>query len=195
MDNYKKDFLKDVYKDVGAHIRATDRKSLFVTGIYIGLFSVFLSSLARTCISGSPINFSWLSVAIQLFFLIIGTFVYVMQQWYRAWKEHYLDVCLRIRQKIINENDIGNIEKALPYWMRGEVPESRISIDNLLKYLTVTINLIIVVLISYEIFELHQNRSLSILLVVLLIFIYIGVIAITQNRIKRNYLLKSLRIA
>jgi len=96
MDEQDKSFLMEVFKETGAHLRTTKRKSLIVTGAYIGLFSVFLSSLARTCLSDPPVTLScsWLSIGIQMFFLLIGTCIYVMQQWYRAWKEHYLEVCL-----------------------------------------------------------------------------------------------------
>ena len=137
MEDRDKEFLMQVFTETGAHIRATDRKSLIVTGSYIGLFSIFLSSLAQTCLTGSPITFSWLSVAIQTFFLLVGTCIYIMQQWYRAWKEHYLEVSLAIRKEFVDDNRISSNDKILPYWLRREVPESRISIDNLLKHVTV----------------------------------------------------------
>jgi len=186
MTDQEKEFLKEVFKETGSHIRTTERKSLIVTGAYIGLFSVFLSSIAKNCLSGSPVTLSWLSVAIQFFFLLIGTCIYVMQQWYRAWKEHYLDVSLKIRREFIDDKSVNNNEQILPYWLRKERPESRISIDNLLKFLTIIINFILVVLISYQILELHKNLNLSVLIVVLIIVSYIGIIALAQNRIKKN---------
>lgn len=164
MENLDRDFLRDVFTETWAHIRATDRKSLIVAGSYIGLFSIFLSRLADTCLTGGAVSFSWLSVAIQAFFLLIGTCIYVMQQWYRAWKEHYLDVSIRIRKEFIDDKRMADDDKILPYWLRREVPESIISIDNLLKHVTAIINFIIVILISYQVLELQQDRNLGILL-------------------------------
>lgn len=100
LDNIEKQFFLELFKEIGAHIRTTEQKSLMVTGAYIGLFSIFLSNLINSCLGLSQLKFSWLSVAIQLFFLLMGTCIYIMQQWYRAWKEHYLDISLRIKNKI-----------------------------------------------------------------------------------------------
>jgi FtsH-binding integral membrane protein len=195
MDDFVKGFLIEVFKETGAHIRVTERKSLIVTGSYIGLFSIFLSSLVNTCLSGqaSPgsalnLNISWLSVVIQSFFLLIGTCIYIMQQWYRAWKEHYLEVSLRIRQKLIKDSDMedDDFKLLLPYWLRRESSDSRISIDNLLKYVTVIINFILLILVSYQILDLQQNKSLAILAIIIGIAAYIGIIIWTQNRINRR---------
>jgi hypothetical protein len=186
MEDREIEFLAKVFTETGAHIRATDRKSLAVTGAYIGLFSIFLSTLAHTCLTGSSITFSWLSVAIQTFFLLVGTCIYVMQQWYRAWKEHYLEVSLAIRKEFINDERMSSNHTMFPYWLRRGVPESRISIDNILKHLTVAINFILVLLISYQVLELHQNRNLAILIVILIVLVYIGMLFVTQIRIRKG---------
>ena len=110
-----------------------------------------------------------------------------MQQWYRAWKEHYVDVSLRIRTKFITDESMSeNYDKMLPYWLRKEWSGSRISVDNLLKFVTLIINFIIVILISYQILELRQKNSLAILVVVLIILAYIGLILLTHYRINRR---------
>lgn len=186
MDDLKKEFLKEIFSEAGAHIRTTERKSLILTGAYIGMFSIFLSSIAKTCLSGSPIALSWVSVAIQLFFLLIGTCIFVMQQWYRAWKEHYLKVSLHIRREFMDDNSISNEDKFLPYWLRGYSRDSKISVDNLLKLLTVIINFIIVVLISYQVLELLKNRSLSIIIIILMIALYIVIVGLTQYKINKK---------
>ncbi len=186
MEKGESEFLIKVFTEVGAHIRATDRKSLTVTGAYVGLFSIFLSTLAQTCLTGSQITFSWLAVAIQTFFLLVGTCIYVMQQWYRAWKEHYIDVSLAIRKQFFDDDRMLSNEKTFPYWLRREVPGSRIAIDNILKHVTVVINFILVVLISYQVLELHQNRNLAILIIVLIILGYIGVLILVQMRIRKG---------
>jgi hypothetical protein len=186
MEDNEGEFLTKVFAEIGAHIRTTERKSLVVTGSYIGLFSVFLSTLAHTCLTGSSIKISWIGVAIQSFFLLIGTCIYVMQQWYRAWKEHYLEVSLAIRKEFINDERMSHNERILPYWLRREVPASRLSVDNVLKYVTVVINFILVILISYQVLELHQNRNLAILIVVLIFLLYIGVLLLVQFRIRKD---------
>jgi len=186
MEDQESEFLTKVFTETGAHIRATDRKSLVVTGSYIGLFSIFLSTLAHTCLTGSSLTLSWLGVAIQSFFLLVGTCIYVMQQWYRAWKEHYIEVSLAIRKEFLNDERMTSNDKIFPYWLRRGVPGSRLSVDNILKYVTVVINFILVVLISYQVLELHQNRNLAILIVVLIILAYIGILFLVQMRIRKG---------
>lgn len=82
----------------------------------------------------------------------------------------------------MSEND----NKMLPNWLKKEGSGSRISIDNLLKFVTLIINFIIVILISYQILELQQNHSLAILIIILSIIAYIGIILLTHNRINRR---------
>ena len=67
MEDNEKHFLIEIFKEIGAHIRTTEQKSLMVTGAYIGLFSIFLSNLINSCLGLSQLNFSWLAVAIQFF--------------------------------------------------------------------------------------------------------------------------------
>jgi len=109
-----------------------------------------------------------------------------MQQWYRAWKEHYIEVSLAIRKEFLNDERMTSNDKIFPYWLRRGVPGSRLSVDNILKYVTVVINFILVVLISYQVLELHQNRNLAILIVVLIILAYIGILFLVQMRIRKG---------
>ncbi len=182
MADIDRDFLKEIFKETNSHIRATDRKSLIVTGAYIGLFTIFLSSIAKTGGTGSPPS-PWLQVAVQGFFLVVGSCIYLMQQWYRAWKEHYIDVCLEIRIRFLPEADYPGL---LPYWLRHHTPESRVSIDNLLKYLTASMNFVIVFIICYELLDLITNQKLAILVVAVLILSYIGLLYIADRVICKN---------
>ena len=187
MDDKDRGFFIEIYKETGAHMRATERKSLIVTGSYIGLFAIFLPIITQIYKADGIVQYSWLSVAIQAFFLLIGTCIYVMQKWYRAWKEHYLEVSLNIRKKFIDDNAMqNNYINMVPYWLRQEVPESRISIDNLLKYVTTLINFILVMMISYQILTLEQNKNLAILVVIIIIFAYIGLLLLMQHRIRKS---------
>ncbi|MES9975096.1 MAG: hypothetical protein ABW094_12610 [Candidatus Thiodiazotropha sp.] len=188
MSELDKEFLKDVFKEINSHIRATERKSLIITGAYIAFFSVLLSMVSKQTATGAEENTQWLQVAIQAFFLIVGSCIYVMQQWYRAWKEHYIDVCLEIRKQFLPNTDYPGI---LPYWLQRNVPESRMSIDNLLKHLTASINFVIVFVICYELLGLISNQKIAILLVAILILTYIGLIYLTDKRIQKSNILSA----
>jgi hypothetical protein len=178
-----KDFLKEVFKETNAHLRSTDRKSLLVTGAYISLFSLFLSSVALGRWSDSSLPSPWILIAVQGFFLAIGSCIFVMQQWYRAWKEHYIDVCVEIRKQFMPELPDSGI---LPYWLCHEVPESRISIDNLFKYLTAGVNLVLVFLICYALLNILPNQNLANLIVAGIILAYIGLLYTTARVINKS---------
>ena len=183
MPEIDRDFLKEVFKETNAHIRATDRKSLFVTGAYISLFSIFLSSVAFGRWSGSLPTSPWVQVAVQGFFLVVGSCIFVMQQWYRAWKEHYLDVCLEIRKQFMPDVDCPGI---LPYWLRQGVPASRISIDNLLKTLTAAVNFVLVFLICHDLMDVIPNRNFAIMTVTATILAYVGLFYATDRIIRKS---------
>lgn len=178
-----RDFLKEVFKEANSHIRATDRKSLLMTGAYISLFSLFLSSIAVGRWSTIPPPPLWVSVIVQVFFLIVGSCIFVMQKWYRTWKEHYIDVCLEIRKEFMPQVNNWNI---LPYWLRDEATESRMSIDNLLKYLTGTVNLVLVFLICYDLLNILPDQKIAILIVAAVIIIYFILIYVTDRVINRR---------
>jgi hypothetical protein len=109
-----------------------------------------------------------------------------MQQWYRVWKEHYLDICLNIRKHFIDEVFLRNNEKLFPYWLRKETPPSKISIDNLFKYITLLMNFSLVYLISYQLVELNKDNCWIVPIVCIIIAIYIGRIYLAQHRIRKG---------
>ena len=63
------EFLREVFKEINGHVRATDRKSLLVSGTYITLFSVFLSSveLGKWLEPNPPL--ALVQMLVQIFFL------------------------------------------------------------------------------------------------------------------------------
>jgi hypothetical protein len=183
MPDVDRDFLIEVFKETNSHIRATDRKSLLVTGAYISLFSLFLSSVSIGRWSDSTPPPPWVQIGVQGFFLMVGSSIFVMQQWYRAWKEHYIDVCIEIRKKFMPEVEHLIV---LPYWLRYEMYESRISIDNLLKYLTTAVNFVLVFLICYDLMNILPNRNLAILIVAAVILAYVGLIYATDRVIRKS---------
>ncbi len=182
MPDMDRNFLIEVFKESNSHIRATDRKSLVVTGAYISLFSLLLTSLLRRGPDGlqSP---SWAEIAVLAFFLLIGSCIFVMQQWYRAWKEHYIRVCFEIRHHVLPKFEPDGV---LPYWLRHQMPQSIISIDNLLKHLTAVVNIVLLFLMCYELMNLLQNRNLAFLIVAALFIGYVALIYATDRVIRRN---------
>jgi len=186
MTELNKDFLKEVFKETNSHIRATDRKALAVSGAFIGLFSVYISSVALGRWSGSGVEALAVQIAVQTFFLIVGICIYVVQQWYRAWKEHYIDVCMNIRKQFMPDQDYPGL---LPYWLRHESAESKMSIDNVLKNLTGVVNLVFVFILSYNLLEIISNRNLALLVVVMLILSYLAVIYLADRNIQKKRIL------
>ena len=183
MSELNNEFLKEIFRETNAHIRATDRKALGVSGAFIGLFSVYLSSVAVGRWSGPGAQALAVQIAAQTFFLVVGICIYIMQQWYRAWKEHYIDVCMNIRKQFMPEQDYPGL---LPYWLRHESTESRMSIDNLLKNLTGVVNLVFVFILSYKLLDIITNRNLGFLVVVTLILSYIAVIYLADRNIQKK---------
>lgn len=78
------------------------------------------------------------------------------------------------------------MRRYFPIGSEGKYLDHDSQFDNILKYVTVVINFILVVLISYQILELQQNRSLAILIVVLIILAYIGILFLIQMRIRKG---------
>ena len=181
-----KAFLHILFKITNDHIRTTERKYLVVTVAFIGLFSVLLSTMPFGVHAGSDVPpWSTQSLAAQGLLLVMGSFVYIMQNWYRAWKAHYLDVCLAIHQHVGKDVPV----RLLPYWLRREIPENRFSVDNLLKLLTIGVNLLLVALICAHLTVIFESHATSIgasvvLAVSYLCFLY----AVDKTMRKTNFL-------
>jgi hypothetical protein len=60
------------------------------------------------------------------------------------------------------------------------------SVDNLLKNVTATINFVLVFIISYDLLEVLSNRNLAILVVAVLILSYIGVVVAAGRVIQKT---------
>jgi len=179
-------FLYDLFKITNDHIRATERKYLIITGAFIGLFSALLSSVPPDFISSiQEVPQLTKSISIHIFLLIIGSFVYLMQNWYRAWKEHYLDVCISIRRHLAADLS----DSLMPYWLRQEIPENRIAVDNLLKILTIIVNLLLVAFISFEIIELVSNLRVAIIAVIILVLGYLIFLYTVDRTMRKSNIL------
>lgn len=78
------DFLFLVFTETNEHIRATDEKSVLMVGSFIALIGV----LAALVFGEDVVK--WQYFILSVFILIVGHCVYMLQSWYRKWKEHYL---------------------------------------------------------------------------------------------------------
>lgn len=176
-------FLIEVFKECNAHMRATERKSLIVTGSYIGLFSILVSTSVGGQQATDPSRNAWVALMVFSFFLIVGSTVYLMQQWYRAWKEHYMEVCLSIRKTVMEE--VKN-QGALQYWLRQDIPESRISVDEVLKYLTVGVNVVVLLMICYTGLPLFVNANLGVVVAMALVVGYLGFLYVVDRGLRKS---------
>src|SRR5262245_61468693 len=158
-DGMNDDFLKEVFKETNAHIRATEQKSLILTGAFVGFYlNGFLSVLKGQGIAESPFAEPWLIVTFHVALLFIGVVVYVMQLWYRAWKEHYMDVCLELRKHFV---PAAVSETPFPYWIRlTPLAAGRFSVDNLIMYVTFLVNLGVLALLAYDIHRYYAESGI-----------------------------------
>jgi hypothetical protein len=117
-------------------------------------------------------------LAFHLLLLFIGTVVYVMQLWFRAWKEHYLLVCLNIRKHI---EAAPNPEGVFPYWLRDIPTDSgRFSFDNLIMYVTLLVNFGVLFLIAQDTQDLMSASSAASLVIAGTSLAYVGLV-VTVN--------------
>lgn len=175
-------FLKEVFEESNAHLRETDRKALIVTGVYIGFFSVFLTTL------GAPQSPAWHEVLVQGFFLLVGTSVYSLQRWYRAWKEHYAGVCRNIRQQFIDTPSLVDLSNCLPNWMLDNFRQTWLSVDQVFNYLVLITNTITVGIIASEVLNLMGGNSASIVLVVMGVGLYALLVGVIWRHVHRDKL-------
>ncbi len=100
----KQEFVFTVFSEMNDHIRATDEKHVLIVSFYIAMLTVVFSlSMDRLT------KIEWDNFFLCSFVWLLGTCVLVLQLWYRAWKEHYLEVCFNIAA----EFDID--DKFLPF--------------------------------------------------------------------------------
>ena len=179
-----KDFLKEVYKETNAHIRATEQKSLVMTGAFVGFYlNGFTGVLKGQGIAASNFVDPWIVILFHLALLAVGTIVYVMQLWYRAWKEHYMIVCFEVRKQFV---PIMESESPFPYWLRQiPTPGGRFSFDNLVMYVTLLVNIGVLFLVANDVLEFVKNQNAATLSIAAIFVAYLALVT-TANRVMRN---------
>ncbi len=169
-----KDFLLALFQETNDHMRNTEQKYLIITAAYIGLISVLASTSNENQLLSNQHSFrpTLFSILTHSFLFVIGSGVYMMQTWYRTWKEHYLNVCVNIRQHFIKTETQDNL-CLFPHWLRKDKPKSKLLVDNIMQHLTLFTNAIVAVLIAIEIWIFRKNYFISVVTVLILVLIYL----------------------
>jgi hypothetical protein len=152
-------FEMEVFRQVNEHLRATERKYWLASGAYISLFVIFINRLTEADIilatpAVADVFSAWKAIATHFFIGMFGLVVYLMQNWYRAWKEHYLDVLYEIRLKAYPDE---NNKKYLPYWLQENNQEQPLSVDNSLKLIIFLINIGFSILVCVELMSVFSG--------------------------------------
>ncbi len=168
-----------VFSEINEHMRNTENKYLTISTSYIGLIAVVIS-LIYSNKNNSIIDYKSQTIIIYSSISIIGCLVYIIQKWYRMWKEHYLDIA----QEIISEWEIKN--EFLPYWLRKKQENNGLSFDHILGYFTWNINLITIVILALNISDSFKYYFLNISIPILLVLLFVLFTYLINKRINKN---------
>jgi len=169
----KTEFLFSVFAELNEHIRATDEKNVLIAGSFVALIAVVIAVLIDKI---SII--SWTYFVFSLFVLLIGSCVFMLQLWYREWKEHYLEICYNIASNFKLE------EKFLPFWLREHRVKRKLSADKILLLITFIIDLII---ISYSIHLLWNlikySFNVKVIIIICSLILYFLILIIAKQKL------------
>jgi hypothetical protein len=154
-----------------------------MTGAFVGFYlNGFTAVLKGQGISAASFADPLVVVLFHLVLLAVGTIVYVMQLWYRAWKEHYIEVCYGLRQHFIPS--IEN-ESPFPFWLRrAPTTGGKFSFDNLVMYVTLLVNVGVLFLLAYDILELVNNPKVANLGIAALFVAYLALTSALNRRMR-----------
>ncbi|PKQ15556.1 MAG: hypothetical protein CVT67_09055 [Actinobacteria bacterium HGW-Actinobacteria-7] len=132
-----------LFAEINEHLRATDTKHVQVSIGYLGAMSIVASIIAQR---PSELTTNSLANVIAYSLVIaIGIAAYSAQEWYRAWKLHYIDCACGLMCKCKISDDHR------PSWLRREKGQSKAAVslpfvrgnfDNALHYLTAAFTLV-----------------------------------------------------
>jgi hypothetical protein len=118
----------------------------------------------------------------HLVLLFVGSVVYIMQLWYRAWKEHYIQVCFELRKHFIPVVETGVV---VPFWLRTTPAlSSHFSYDNLVMYVTLLVNIGVLFLISSDIPELFKGASYASTFIGAVFIAYMVLVAFIHKKMR-----------
>lgn len=168
-EDKKIDFLFTIFTETNEHIRATDEKRVLITGSYIALIAVIIVVLLDKTNTNSLTYFIF-----SLFILLIGSCVYILQLWYRAWKEHYLEICYNIASNFKLE------ENFLPFWLREHRGVRKFSADKVLSLITGLINFGV---ISFSLYSLGNLIDYPRISQICFLSLYISLIVVVKRKL------------
>jgi hypothetical protein len=136
----------EVFKELNAHIRACDSKSLVVNGGYLAsLLFVYSDKSANFFLSDIMGEKLLTSLQFDLVFLVsvvfVGYGVLFVQLWFRGWKVHYMSLLHEMWKS--NETAF----EFAPIWMKSKTPI--ISWDNMFRLVPFFTNAVILFQISF----------------------------------------------
>ena len=171
------DKLDIIFSEVNEHLRNTENKYISMSSAYIGLIAVIASLIYDS--NKGIVTHEKIDVIIYMFISLIGCILYVMQKWFRMWKEHYIDVAQDIAEKWNIENSF------LPFWLR-EKAESEFSFDNLLGYFTWSITLLTVSLLALNLKGVFKYNFLNFIIPIFILALFFIFTYITNKKISKN---------
>lgn len=137
----------DLFKELNAHVRACDNKSLVLNTAYVAtLVYVFsdtpTNNVLRAVFDDRTITEQWFNVVFLVGIAALGYAVLYAQYWFRAWKVHYLN--LLHEMYIVDTSLFGD---HVPVWMKRRTKFA--SSDNLLRNFPFFVNILVVVQIAH----------------------------------------------
>lgn len=174
-------YTETIFNQLNDHLRSSEQKQLQLTTTYLGaLFGLLITTLTNSKME-EFFKPSIFKMTINVIFLIFGIAIYVLQRWYRIWKEHYIEVLYSIVEYW--EIDI----KYRPYWLKNiQYKSNALNIDNILYYLTFITNILVLALLCVNIFYLEEIKLYKIIIIGIIIFIYTAIIFIFHRKIIKS---------
>lgn len=172
-----------IFSELNDHVRNTEQKSIAISLSHITIVAIILSlvdSDTYKLVDGSAKNFGTLSVL-----LIVGVVVFVLQYWYRIWKEHYISII----RNIVYSWNIN--EDFTPYWMRRHRNTQGIKFDNVFMIFSLCLNTGIILLIYYNIFGLGLPVAQKWIIICLLSILFIGSYFFLRKQLRKENILEA----
>jgi hypothetical protein len=129
---------QEMFKEINAHIRACDSKSLALNAGYIAVLIFLNSNKAEDNFFKGGLNYleldsKYYEAILILVVMVIGYVILFMQLWFRGWKRHYLEICHKIWES--QKTEFGD---QVPVWMKKSTPV--MSYDNIFRLVPFFIN-------------------------------------------------------
>jgi hypothetical protein len=138
---------KELFKELNAHIRACDNKSIVLNTAYVASILVLYSDRStnlflRALYDENLITNRWFNIGYLAAIALVGYAVLYVQFWFRGWKVHYMNLLHLIWLE--NKAELGD---NVPMWMKTQ--SEVFSFDNLIRMLPFIFNFAVMGQISF----------------------------------------------